>query len=275
MGILNLTPDSFSDGGRHAGRETGLNHALRMVEQGADIIDVGGESTRPGSQSVPAEEQMCRVLDVIRALGERLPEGLPISIDTTSSKVAEAALDAGASWINDTAAGRDSPDMFPLAAERGVPIVLMHRQGTPATMQDSPSYRDVIGEVSGFLAARAEAALDAGIDPDHILLDPGIGFGKRRADNLALLGGLPRLAELGYRLLLGTSRKRFMGSICGQSKPSMLMPATCATTAIGVMAGVSVFRVHDVAANRQAADVAYAVYKMSDACSMYSQPESV
>lgn len=259
MGILNLTPDSFSDGGCHVGLDAGLTRALQMVEQGADIIDVGGESTRPGSAPVSVEEQMRRVLDPIRALRARLPGDYPISIDTTSSRVAEAAIDAGASWINDTSAGLDSPGMLALAADRGVYIVLMHRQGTPATMQRNPGYGDVLAEVSDFLAARAEQALAAGVSATRIFLDPGIGFGKRRVDNLTLLSGLPRLRELGFQLLLGTSRKRFMGNICGQSDPAALAPATCATTALGVMAGVSVFRVHDVSENRQAADVAYAI----------------
>jgi len=259
MGILNVTPDSFSDGGRFAERAEAVAHGLALVEQGADILDVGGESTRPGSRSVPAEEQERRVSDVIRDLRERIPPHIDISIDTTSAAVARIALDMGATWINDTTAGYGDPGMLPLAAERQVPIVLMHHQGTPATMQIEPSYRDVLVEVRDFLAARAEAALAAGVSETHVLLDPGIGFGKSAAHNLALLAGLDRLVDLGFPLLLGTSRKRFMGAICLGAAPTELMPATCATTAIGVMAGVQVFRVHDVAANRQAADIAWAV----------------
>jgi dihydropteroate synthase len=259
MGILNVTPDSFSDGGRYAGTETAVARALDMVQEGADIIDVGGESTRPGSRPVSPQEQMHRVLETIRRLREQLPGQLPISIDTTSAEVAMAALDAGADWINDTSAGLDSPGMLELAANRGAYIVLMHRQGTPETMQDAPAYEDVVEEVLSYLSGRAEAAVTAGVAPERILLDPGIGFGKRRADNLALLAGLPALVRLGFPLLLGASRKRFMGSICGGAQPSDLMPATCATTALGVFAGVSVLRVHDVSENRQAADVAYAI----------------
>lgn len=259
MGILNLTPDSFSDGGRQNNPEDALRHALSMHVQGANIVDVGGESTRPGSLPVPEAEQQRRVLGVIRATRDALLQEVSISIDTTSAVVAEAALDAGADWINDTSAGRDSPDMLPLAAERMVPLVLMHRQGTPAQMQDAPHYSDVVAEVRDFLAARAEAALAAGMLEDRVLLDPGIGFGKRKEHNLRLLAGLGELASLGFPLLLGASRKRFMGATCAQRSPRELSPATCATTALGVMAGVRVFRVHDVAENRQAADVAWAV----------------
>ncbi len=259
MGILNVTPDSFSDGGHYADLESAVMHGMRMVDQGADIIDIGGESTRPGSASVSEQEQMRRVLGVIEELRRRIPPSLPISIDTTSSAVAEAALDAGADWINDTSAGLDAPDMLSLAAERGVPIVLMHRQGMPASMQDNPNYQDVVAEVRTFLLERADAALTAGVLKQDILIDPGIGFGKLKEHNLALLAGLSDLAGTGIPILLGTSRKRFMGSICNETEASRLAAATCATTALGVMAGVQVFRVHDVAENRQAADVARAI----------------
>lgn len=259
MGILNVTPDSFSDGGRFAEREQALAQGLALVAQGADILDVGGESTRPGSRPVPPEEQVRRVAEVIRDLRERVPAHIDISIDTTSAEVARIALDRGATWINDTTAGCAEPAILRLAAERRAPIVLMHHQGTPATMQHDPRYQDVLVEVRDFLAARAEAALAAGVPEENILLDPGIGFGKSAAHNLSLLAGLGRLVDLGFPVLLGTSRKRFMGAVCQGAAPTELMPATCATTAIGVMAGVRVFRVHDVAANRQAADVAWAV----------------
>ncbi|NEV60906.1 dihydropteroate synthase [Thiorhodococcus minor] len=259
MGILNLTPDSFSDGGLYTDPEQAVRHALAMLAEGADILDIGGESTRPGSKSVSPQEQELRVLPVIRRLRERIPVSTPISIDTTSARVARAALDAGASWINDTSAGLDDGEMLPLAAERGAPIVLMHRLGVPATMQEAPSYDDVVAEVCDHLTERAQAALAAGIAADRILLDPGIGFGKLAAHNLALLGALDRIVAIGFQVLLGTSRKRFMGAICGGVEPAALMPATCATTTLGVMSGVRVFRVHDVAGNRQAADIAWAV----------------
>jgi dihydropteroate synthase len=258
MGILNLTPDSFSDGG-HYDSTTAAARGMQMVEEGADIIDIGGESTRPGASRVDAAEQNRRVLDTVERLRERLPTGFPISIDTTLSEVARQAIERGASMINDISAGRDDPEILDLAAATGVPLVLMHMQGTPQTMQQAPTYRDVVSEVRTFLASRVEAALGAGVKPEALLLDPGIGFGKRKADNLELLAALRQLSELGYPLLLGVSRKRFMGTISHESDPARLMPATCACTALGVMAGVKVFRVHDVWENRQAADVAWAI----------------
>ncbi|WP_425470280.1 dihydropteroate synthase [Thiocapsa rosea] len=259
MGILNVTPDSFSDGGLYSETAVAVQHALAMIDEGADIIDIGGESTRPGSQPVPAPEQERRVIPVIQRLRECVPSSTAISIDTTSARVAEAALDAGADWINDTSAGRDDPAMLALAAGRGVPIVLMHRQGMPDVMQQNPRYADVVAEVRAFLAERIEAALAAGIAQERILTDPGIGFGKTLEHNLALMAGLGELVRLGPPLLLGASRKRFLSTICREPDLTALMPATCATTTIGVLAGVRVFRVHDVAGNRQAADVAWAV----------------
>lgn len=264
MGILNVTPDSFSDGGRYCDTERAVRHGIAMVEEGADLIDVGGESTRPGARPVPAQEQLRRVIPVIERLSASLPARIGISVDTTSARVAGAALDAGAHWINDTSAGRDDAAMLALAAERGAPIVLMHRQGTPLSMQEGPTYADVAAEVRGFLEARAAAALAAGVSGQNVLIDPGIGFGKTLAHNLALLAGLGELVRLGWPVLLGASRKRFLRSLCGAPDFAALMPATCATTAIGVMAGVGVFRVHDVAGNRQAADVAWAVRAAAD-----------
>lgn len=259
MGIINVTPDSFSDGGRYSETAVAVQHALAMIDEGADLIDIGGESTRPGSQPVPAPEQERRVLPVILRLRECVPSSTRISIDTTSARVAEAALDAGADWLNDTSAGRDDPAMLALVADRDVPIVLMHRQGMPDAMQQNPRYADVVAEVRGFLAERIEAALAVGIAQDKILIDPGIGFGKTLEHNLALMAGLGELVRLGPPLLLGASRKRFLSAVCREPDLAALMPATCATTTIGVLAGVKVFRVHDVAGNRQAADVAWAV----------------
>jgi dihydropteroate synthase len=259
MGILNATPDSFSDGGLHFQRDEAVAKGLSMAEEGADIIDVGGESTRPGSNPVSGEEQLARVVPVIRELRLGLPERVLISVDTTLCTVAAAALDAGADFINDISAGRDDPGMLPLAAARRVPIVLMHMQGVPKTMQDSPSYQDVVSEVMDFLVERARLGEAAGIPREHIILDPGIGFGKRRDDNLTLLAHMDRFAASGYKILLGTSRKRFMGAVCHESEPQHLVAATVATTALGVGAGVRLFRVHDVRENRQAADVAHAI----------------
>jgi dihydropteroate synthase len=258
MGILNVTPDSFSDGGKYSVVASAIEQAEVMVADGADIIDVGGESTRPGSDPVGAEEQIRRVVPVIRAI-RQLDASLAISIDTTMSMVAEAAIDAGASIINDVSAGLGDPAMLSFAASVQCPIILMHMQGTPKTMQDDPQYQDVVAEVSMFLQQRIASALAAGVEADNIAIDPGIGFGKLKRDNLQLLAHLPQLLALGYPLLLGTSRKRFMGGICNVNHPEELVTATAVTTALGVIAGVQMFRVHDVKANRQAADVAWAI----------------
>lgn len=258
MGILNVTPDSFSDGGLYANTQQAVERALVMRAEGADIIDIGGESSRPGSMPVPVAEQIRRVVPVIEQL-TNLPEEIPlVSVDTTSGEVAAAALAAGAHIINDISAGSD-PSLLRAVSNSGAGLVLMHMQGEPATMQDAPSYDDVVGEVQDFLVSRAELAQKAGVPRHRIAIDPGIGFGKKRVHNLELIGGLKSFVETGYAVLLGTSRKRFMGAICEETDPAELVGATCATTAMGVSAGVSVFRVHDVKANRQAADVAWAV----------------
>lgn len=256
MGILNLTPDSFSDGGRFSSVSAAVEHARHMLDAGADVIDIGGESTRPGSERVAAQQQLERVMPVIAALREQLPDAR-LSIDTTQVSVAEAALEQGVHMLNDVSAGRDCPEMLDLAAQHRVPLVLMHMQGTPSSMQNDPRYDDVVAEVEAFLMQRVEAALVAGNARERIWIDPGIGFGKRREDNLALLNGLSRLVASGFSVLLGASRKRFMGKLCGVSDPGALLGATCASTALGAAAGVRMFRVHDVAANRQAADVAW------------------
>ena len=258
MGILNLTPDSFSDGGSYD-TSSAVARGLAMVEEGADIIDIGGESTRPGAARVAADEQLSRVLETIAGLREHLPPAFPISIDTTLSEVARRAIEQGANMINDVSAGRDDPEMLSLAVSTGVPLVMMHMQGTPETMQHAPVYGDVVSEVKSFLETRIEAALLAGVKAEALLLDPGIGFGKRKNHNLQLLANLREFVDLGFPLLLGVSRKGFMGSICKVTQPAQLMPATCACTALGVQAGVKVFRVHDVWQNRQAADVAWAI----------------
>ena len=258
MGILNITPDSFSDGGAYPSTRHALAHAIEMQAQGAALIDVGGESTRPGAERMDALTQKRRILDVIEQLHEALPDTL-ISVDTTLMEVAEAALNAGASMINDVSAGRDDEQMFDLAAERDVPICLMHMQGTPATMQDNPQYTDVVAEVSAFLIERAEAAMRAGITQQQIILDPGIGFGKCTEHNLQLIAHLDQIVALGYPVLLGTSRKRFMGEIAAQPDAAQRMPATVATTDWGVRAGARIFRVHDVWQNRQALDVSLAL----------------
>ncbi len=259
MGVLNVTPDSFSDGGKHNDLQSALKHALQMVENGADIIDVGGESTRPGALTIDTDEQLKRVLPVIASLRERLPENFPISIDTTDSKVASAAVASGVNWLNDISAAEDSIEMLDLAAENHLPIVLMHRQGKSETMQDSPFYEDVCEEVFSYLLERADIAMARGVASESIVLDPGIGFGKLFEHNLQLLNGLPELCRNEFPVLLGTSRKRFLSQICDETDASRLGVATAATTALAIQAGVRVVRVHDVIENRQAADVAWAI----------------
>ena len=259
MGILNVTPDSFSDGGKYSGLDDALQQVERMLAEGADIIDIGGESTRPGSDSVAAAEQIQRVIPVINAIRQQLKSDILIGIDTTSGAVAKAALAAGADIINDVSAGLDDPDILTLAAQTRAPIILMHSLGAPKTMQDNPHYDDVVREVIAALQQRIDAALKAGIKKADIMLDPGIGFGKRKQDNLDLLAHLDAIVALGFPVLLGASRKRFMGALCNVKDPSELVAATAVTTALGVMAGVRIFRVHDVKENRQAADVAWAI----------------
>ena len=259
MGILNVTPDSFSDGGMYPSTRDAVARGLEMVEEGADIIDIGGESTRPGSQRVDATEQKRRVLDVISSLAKELPDNVLISIDTTWRDVAEAALDAGAGFVNDVTGGTEDESMLRMVAVRQVPYCIMHMQGRPGNMQDNPKYEDVCKEVKAFLLRQAEIAMQLGVARENIFLDPGIGFGKRTVHNLELLNQLDGLCKSGYGVLLGTSRKRFMGEICNVENPAQRMPATCATTALGVYAGAKIFRVHDVWQNRQAADTAFAI----------------
>ncbi|MGZ8185741.1 MAG: dihydropteroate synthase [Methylobacter sp.] len=258
MGILNVTPDSFSDGGKYSAINAALQQAELMMSQGADIIDIGGESTRPGADPIAAAKQIQRVVPVIRAIRQML-DTVPISIDTTLSKVAKAALDAGADMINDISGGQNDEALLPLAAEREVPIILMHSKGAPKTMQNNPHYDDVVQEVVNALRERINSALNAGIKPAKIAIDPGIGFGKRKQDNIDLLAHFEAFVAMGFPVLLGASRKRFMGTICDITEPSELVTATAVTTALGVMAGVQMFRVHDVKENRQAADVAWAI----------------
>ncbi|MEQ1485789.1 dihydropteroate synthase [Methyloglobulus sp.] len=259
MGILNVTPDSFSDGGKYHHVDAAVRQTEQMLAEGADIIDIGGESTRPGSNPVSVDEQVRRVIPVIAAIRKQFADKVAISIDTTLSTVAEAALNEGANLINDVSAGINDPNILTLAAKKLAPIILMHSQGTPLTMQVNPYYDDVVTEIIDFLKARIAAALTAGIDKNNIVIDPGIGFGKRKQDNLDLLANLDKFVALGFPVLLGASRKRFMGTICDVTEPSELVTATAVTTALGVMADVKVFRVHDVKANRQAADVAWAI----------------
>jgi dihydropteroate synthase len=244
MGILNVTPDSFSDGGRFADPANAIAHGRQMVAGGAAMIDIGGESTRPGAPRVTPEEQIRRIVPVIKGLA-----GIAaiLSVDTTRSDVAAAALDAGAHLINDISGGLDDPAMLPLAAGRAVPIVLMHMRGQPATMQQLVEYQDVVAEVRAHLLACRDAAVAAGVQRNRIILDPGIGFAKRLVHNLALLRHLTAINDLGHPLLLGTSRKSFMGKITGEDEPSHRLFSTAATVGWCVANGAAIVRVHDVA----------------------------
>ena len=244
MGVLNVTPDSFRDGGQFFERDKAIAHGLKMAADGAAIIDVGAESTRPGAKAVSVDEQIKRAIPVIEALAKKV--SVPISIDTYNFEVAEAALDAGATMINDITALSDER-MAKLAAEREVPVVLMHIQGTPATMQVEPKYKDVVNEVLKFLIERAKRAEKFGIERERIFIDPGIGFGKTLEHNLELLRNIDRFVGSGYRVLVGTSRKAFLGKLTGRENPQDRIFGTAATVALCAAAGVSIVRVHDVA----------------------------
>ncbi|MCX5637369.1 MAG: dihydropteroate synthase [Planctomycetota bacterium] len=244
MGVLNVTPDSFSDGGQFFDADKAIEHGIRMAAEGAAIIDVGGESTRPGAKLVSDKEQIKRVVPVIKALCEKV--SVPISIDTSNFEVATAALEAGAAMINDITALSDER-VGKLAAEYRVPVVLMHIQGTPATMQVEPKYEDVVGEVLEFLLGRAKRTEQFGISKEMIFIDPGIGFGKTVEHNLLLLRNISRFVDSGYRVLVGTSRKSFIGRITGKEIPEERIFGTAATVALCAAAGISIVRVHDVA----------------------------
>ena len=260
MGVLNVTPDSFSDGGLFLDSEKAIEHGLKMVADGAAIIDIGGESTRPGSASVSTEQQIERVVPVIEALCEKTD--VPISIDTYNVEVAGAALEAGAAMINDITA-LNNEQMAELAAELEVPVVLMHMQGSPATMQVEPKYEDVVGEVLEFLLSRAKRAEHYGIPKERIFIDSGIGFGKTLEHNLLLLKNIDRFVSAGYRVLVGTSRKSFLGKIIGRENPGQRIFGTAATVALCAAAGVSIVRVHDVAEMVDVIKVANSIAKSS------------
>jgi dihydropteroate synthase len=262
MGVLNVTPDSFSDGGQFLDAERAIVHGVQMAAAGAAVIDIGGESTRPGSQAVPTAEQIRRVVPVIAGLARQVE--VPISIDTSDADVARAALEAGAALINDITALADD-GLARVAAEAQVPVVLMHMQGTPATMQSEPHYDDVVGEVLHFLRVRAKRAESFGIPSEHLFIDPGIGFGKTLSDNLALLKYIDRFVATGYRVLVGTSRKRFLGSLTGREEPQDRIFGTAATVALCAAAGVSIVRVHDVAAMHDVVRVTAAVQEGQNA----------
>ena len=256
MGIVNVTPDSFSDGGEHADTDSAVAHGLLLAAEGAAILDVGGESTRPGSDPVTADDELARVVPVIERLA--VASQALISVDTTKAVVARAALDAGAVLVNDVTALRGDPAMAALVAERGCPLCLMHMLGEPRTMQDDPRYDDVVGEVVAFLEERLAYAVAAGVREEQVLLDPGIGFGKTLRHNLLLLAHLDRIAALGRPVVLGASRKRFIGALL-DAAPGERTVGTVATTVLGLARGAAIVRVHDVRPNAEALRVAQAI----------------
>jgi dihydropteroate synthase len=256
MGVVNVTPDSFFDGGRRLDPAKAVADGAAMAASGADIIDIGGESTRPGARPVSEEEELARVLPVVRDL--RREVRVPISIDTYKSSVARAALDAGADIVNDISALHFDPKMTSLVAAEKVPVVLMHMQGTPGTMQQEPHYGDVVREVRDFLATQLYEAMDAGVAPEAIIIDPGIGFGKTLEHNLQLLRGLPVLAALGQPLLVGVSRKAFIGKILN-STPDERLEGSLAAAVAAALAGANILRVHDVPETCKAARIADAI----------------
>lgn len=253
MGIVNVTADSFFDGGKYLSADAAIAHALRLVEEGADVIDLGAESTRPGSHPIDEHIERERLLPVVRALGREA--GVPLSIDTTKASVARAALDAGAHIVNDVSALRSDPSMARVVAETGAGIVLMHMQGTPKTMQEAPQYEDVVEDVSVFFEERLAYAEEQGIADRQIVLDPGIGFGKLPVHNLTLLAHLQKFTELGVPVLVGVSRKAFLGGIVDRPVEDRLW-ATAAAVALAVERGASILRVHDVQAMKDVVLVA-------------------
>ncbi len=261
MGILNVTPDSFSDGGAYPSTKSAVDRALIMVEQGAKIIDIGGESTKPGSERVPPIEQKRRIIDVISQLKKVIPSNILISVDTTSSEVAQAAIDLGVEMINDVSGGTDDEKMMPLIAQNNLYYCIMHMQGSPKTMQDNPTYENVIEEIKSFLMAQAIKLTELGLEKNKIILDPGIGFGKTTNHNLEILNNLEIFSSLGFNTLLGASRKRLFSEISKENNPEDRISGTCATSALGVVAGINIFRVHDVWQNKQAIDVAFNIKK--------------
>ena len=260
MGILNVTPDSFSDGGHFLDTEKAVLHGLRMAEHGAAIIDVGAESTRPGSEPVSTDQQIARAIPVIETLAKKID--ISISIDTHNYQVARSAVDAGASIINDITALNDER-MAQIAAEQKLPVILMHMQADPATMQIEPKYEDVVTDVLDFLIGRAKRAEQAGIEKEKIFLDPGIGFGKTTEHNLLLLSNIHKFIDTGYRILIGTSRKGFIAQITGRQDPAERIFGTAATVALCAAAGVSVLRVHDVAEMNDVVKTVTAIKRLS------------
>jgi len=257
MGILNVTPDSFSDGGQYFDLESAIAQGQKLVAEGADVLDIGGQSTRPGATIVPLAEELRRVIPVVKALAALV--NVPISIDTTRSVVAAEALAAGATWVNDVSGGTDDPELLPVVARSGATVVLMHRRGNPQTMQSLTDYDDLIGEVHEFLARQRDKAQQLGIT--QIILDPGIGFAKNTEQNVTLLRELSRFRDLNCPLLVGPSRKSFIGHILNQPDPQQRVWGTAAACCAAIAHGADIVRVHDVAAIRQVVQVADAIWR--------------
>ena len=262
MGILNVTPDSFSDGGEWFAFDQAVAHARTLVAEGADILDIGGESTRPGAAPVDVDEEMRRVVPVVAALRDT---GAQISVDTMKLTVAEAAVDAGATYVNDVTAFRHEPALAGFVAERGCDCCLMHMLGEPRTMQENPVYDDVVDDVRAFLEERARFAVSAGVREERIMVDPGIGFGKTLEHNLELLRRLDEIVAIGFPVVVGTSRKSFLGRLTGREDPHERVAATLATSVLALERGARVFRVHDVAPTRDALAVATATLRADGA----------
>ncbi|MEA2276197.1 MAG: dihydropteroate synthase [Solirubrobacteraceae bacterium] len=262
MGILNVTPDSFSDGGEWFEFAAALDHGRALVAEGADILDVGGESTRPGADATPVDEELRRVVPVVAALRNA---GAQLSVDTMKLSVAQAAVEAGATLVNDVSAFRHDPELAGYVADRGCDCCLMHMLGEPRTMQDDPRYEDVVDDVRAFLEGRVEFAVREGVREQRILLDPGIGFGKTVEHNLDLLRRLDEIVALGFPVVVGTSRKGFLGRLTGREDPHERVAATVATNVLALERGATVFRVHDVAPTRDALAVAAATLRRDGA----------
>ena len=261
MGILNVTPDSFSDGGEFNTLETAIGQAQQMLAAGVDSIDIGGQSTRPGAIEVSPATERDRVIPIIQKLREI--SSIPISIDTNRAEVAQAAIEAGADLVNDVSGGTHDRQMLPVVAQLGVPIILMHMRGTPQTMQTLTDYDDLMGELRQWLQQQVQAAIDAGISPDRIILDPGIGFAKTHDQNLEILRQLPQLRSLGYPLLVGVSRKSFIGRILDRNDPKDRVWGTAAACTAAIGGGADILRVHDVAPLWDVCRVADAIWRNS------------
>jgi dihydropteroate synthase len=262
MGVLNVTPDSFSDGGQFDTAEAAIARAQTLVDEGADILDIGGQSTRPQAPKVPLEIELHRVVPIIETLrGNSVGLSIPISVDTTSAKVAKASIEAGADWVNDISGATFDEAMLPTVTELGVPIVLMHLRGTPQTMQQLTDYADLMGEIYQFLEERVEAAITHGIDRSRIILDPGIGFAKTYAQNLEILRSLSQLRSLGCPLLVGPSRKSFIGHILNQPDPQARVWGTAAACCAAIAGYADILRIHDVAQMRDVCRVADSIWR--------------